>query len=172
MLPEIMVLVISNQRRLSSNDTYYTRSNQGVGTQVTFNFKGTFWNDNFGFVDNSLTATYEFKPVGSSGSAITGTTPITLTISGNNYSFSGILAGDASDDGFDVDKSYNVVITVSDELSSVQFNYVVIEGSPAIDLFGNCISLGDMYDEALGGRVQINGYRADEVILRSFTGTS
>lgn len=137
----------------------YERSNQGVGSQVTFKFNGTFWNNNFGQVANSITsAKYKFKKTGASTyePEINIDTSL-ISVSGNNYSFSGVLNGDGEDDGFDIESSYNVVITISDELDSVEFNYVVIEGSPAIDLVGNSISLGGMYNETLGGRIQLNG---------------
>lgn len=139
--------------------TDYERSNQGVGSQVTFKFKGTFWNNNFGNVTNTIKkATYKFKKTGASdyGSSINIDTSL-ITVSGNEFTFEEILAGDTEDNGFDIESSYNVVIKIEDELDYVEFNYVVIEGSPAFDLVGNCISLGGMYDEQVGGRVQIDG---------------
>lgn len=135
----------------------YSRSGQGVGTQVTFVFRGSFWKENFGQVNNELTATYRFKKTNESNWT-TGTSTISISSdTSGTFNYSGILAGDTSDNGFDVESSYNVEIIVSDKLSSVTYSYTIIEGSPAIDLYGNCVSLGSMYDEQLGGRVQING---------------
>ena len=143
----------------TKNSFSYERSNQGVGSQVTFKFDGTFWNKNFGQVANSITrATYKYKKTNAStySSDINIDTNL-ITINDNAYSFNHTLNGDSEDNGFDISSSYNLIITIYDELGSVDFNYVIIEGSPAIDLFGNCISLGGMYDEQVGGRVQIDG---------------
>ena len=141
---------------ITKNDNQpYSRSNQGVGKEVTFNFSGTWWNGNFGNVQNSLKANYTIYN-NKTKEEKEGTTTINITTNGDEYSFSGVLYGD-TDNGFDIESSYNVAITISDELSSATFNYVVIEGSPAIALYGNCVALGSPYDTAKGGRVQING---------------
>jgi hypothetical protein len=155
----------------TKNTFSYERSNQGVGSQVTFKFSGTFWNKNFGQVANSIKkATYKYKKTNASdySSDIDINTDL-ININDNNYSFNHTLNGDSEDNGFDIGSSYNVVVTIYDELGSVDFNYVVIEGSPAIDLFGNCISLGGMYDENLGGRVQINN---NGIVLYESTGSN
>lgn len=132
----------------------YVRSNQGVGEQVTFSFEGTWWNGNFGTVANSLEASYEIYNNRTKVST-TGETTINIVTNENEYSFSGVLYGDTNN-GFDIESSYNVSITIKDKLSETTFNYVVIEGSPAIALYGNCVALGGPYDETLGGRVQLN----------------
>ena len=136
----------------------YERSDEGVGTQVTFAFQGKFWNNNFGNVANEINANYKFKktkePEYGEEKVIDSSF---ISIDDNsNYSFSGILSGDnESDNGFDIESSYDVKIIVSDKLSKVEYNYTIIEGSPAVDLYGNCISLGSKYDESRGGRVQL-----------------
>lgn len=133
----------------------YVRSNQGVGEQVTFSFEGTWWNGNFGAVANALEASYEIYN-NKTKLSTTGTTAINIATNGNKYSFSGVLYGDTNN-GFDIESSYNVSITIKDKLSEATFTYVVIEGSPAIALYGNCVALGGPYNKSLGGRVQING---------------
>lgn len=156
-LVEKSVSLIGYQK-ISKGTSVYSRGDEGVGTQVTFEFNGKFWANNFGDVDNKVTATYKFKKTGETNDKyVKGTTEINVVTDENgNYNFSGILAGDTEEDsGFDVESSYDVVITVKDLLSSVDFTYVIIEGSPAMDLFGNSLALGGTYDEKLGGRVQI-----------------
>ena len=158
---------------ITSNNLSYSRSASGAGSQVTFNFEGTFWNNNFGNQNNSITAKYKFKKTTDSDYGAEINIPSnSITINNNNYSFSGVLAGDGTDNGFEVDHSYSVIITVSDKLSSTTFTYFVVEGSPAIDLYGNCISLGGMYNETLGGRVQINGKKVEDVFSTNETLTN
>lgn len=155
--------------KVAKGDFFAERSNEGVGTQVTFNFQGNFWNKNFGDVDNSLSAKYRFKKTGATeyGNEISIDSSLINVDENGNYSFSSILQGDLEEDnGFDIESSYNVEITISDELSSAVFIYTVIEGSPAVDLYGNCISLGAPYNENIGGRVQIGGKKYVENDLK------
>ena len=132
-----------------------SRNNQGVGNEVTFSFEGTFWNKSFGSVTNSLSANYSIYNQ-KTGVTTTGTSTITPTVNGNSYEFEDVLYGDTSN-GFDVDTKYTVTINISDSLSTAQFVYTIIEGTPAIALYGNKISLGAKYDTNLGGNVQLNG---------------
>lgn len=137
----------------------YERSNNGTGTQVTFMFSGSFWNKNFGAVQNSLSIKYKLKKTGATDYGEEKTIDSSLiTVDDNgNYYFNQILAGDMSEDnGFDIENSYNVSVTLNDQLSSVTFNYIVIEGSPALDLVGNCVALGGYYDETIDKKIQIN----------------
>lgn len=147
-------------KKVTKGEYFYERNNEGVGTQVTFTLQGKFWNKNFGSVDNELSIKYKFKKTGTNGDGeeIDIDSSLIEIDENGNYYFSQILEGDNADDsGFDIESSYNVTITVSDKLSSVEYNYTVIEGSPAIDLVGNCIALGAPYDESVGGRVQLDG---------------
>ena len=131
-------------------DNTCERNENGVGPQVTLSFSGTWWNNNFGVVDNTLTASYEFKKTTDSDYT-TGETDIILTTDGNKYSFEGIVKGDQEDNGFDISESYDIIVTVEDELSSVKIKYTLQAGEPAIALYKNKASLGAMYDESLGG---------------------
>lgn len=139
------------------------RSDDGIGSQVTFEFAGKFWNKKFGdnanAVTNTLSAKYKYKQLGASeyGEEITiNTSDIYISESGN-FSFNKILAGDSEDNGFDIQKSYSIVITIADELSSVEYTYIISEGSPAIDLVGNSIALAGYFDEDLDSKVQFYG---------------
>ena len=128
----------------------------GVSKETTLTFNGTWWNDDFGDVTNSLTATYKYKKIGES-SYITGTTPLTLTISGNNYSFTGFIAGDEGNNGFDINYSYDIQVIVEDELSSATFTAQLSSGIPHIAYAKDGISIMGKYNDVLGGALQIEG---------------
>lgn len=107
-----------------------------VGTQVNVEFEGTFWNDTFGNTTNGVVVWYRFKK-SSSSTWTQGTFTGSLTISGNNFSYSGPIRGDSSDNGFEVDDSYDIELIVFDELSYVTYSYQLIAGNPAIIVKGN-----------------------------------
>lgn len=107
-----------------------------TGTQVDVDFRGNYWNGNFGVDENTLKATYKYKTTNSSEWTELDFTE-TITTNENNYSYSGALKGDSEDNGFEIDNSYDIEITVSDGLSSVVFKYQLIAGSPAIKIKGN-----------------------------------
>ena len=156
-------------------DNTYERSDNGVGSQVTISFSGTWWNDNFGVVNNALTASYKYKK-STQNEYINGDTNINLSINGNKYSFNGLIKGDQDDNGFDISESYDIIVTIEDKLSSVEIKYTIPAGEPAIALYKNKASLGAMYNESLGG-TQIWGdlYKDGQTMLTPyvlFTGTS
>lgn len=151
-----------------------TRNQGGVGETVTLNYNGTFWNENFGVVQNTIEATYKYKKT-TDTTWTTGTTTINPTISNNNYSYSGIIAGDTTQHGFDIDDSYDIQVIVHDKLNGSTFSAILGTGKPAIAVYGNKVSLGDKYDTSLGG-IQlwgdiyvnggsINGYSTTERIV-------
>ncbi len=125
-----------------------------ITEQTKISFAGDVWTGSFGSVSNALSVTYEYKRTDLS-TWTTGTTTITPTISNGKYSFNGLIKGDTNN-GFDINYSYDVIVTVNDKLSSVQFTYLIQAGTPGIALYGNKVALGGKYDESLGG-VQVNG---------------
>ena len=150
-----------------------TRSQGGVGEDLTLNYNGTFWNGNFGNfqglqttgVDNvtNLIATYRYKKTTDS-TWTTGTTTINPTTNNNNYSFNGQVAGDTQSHGFDINSSYDFEVTISDSLSTTTFSAILGAGKPAIAIYGNKVALGDKYDTSLGGiqlwgDIYVNGNR-------------
>lgn len=119
-----------------------------VGESVTLTFNGTFWNDTFGDVHNSITnVTYRFKKT-TDQNWTTGVTSITPTTSGNNYSFTGGIAGDTAQLGFDAGSSYNIEVTVYDELSSTTFTTTLGSGTPNMAFYQDGVSFGGKYDES------------------------
>lgn len=134
--PVVKNLNVVNYVKLTADETQksYERQNN-VGTQTKITFGGTWWNDNFGLKDNTLTASYKYKIAGSSIWTDGGN--ITPIISGNNYSFDNYIRGDAPDNGFLVKNSYDLVVRVEDKLDYVEFVYQIIAGVPAMKIKGN-----------------------------------
>ncbi len=167
---ELIVYAIdsrSNQTRVSKalNVKAYTdlvkltqgaTREDGIGSQVTFDITGTYWNNSFGSVTNNVTATYRYRITGTT-TWTTGLTAITIVKSGANFSFNGVLRGDSSDNGFEIANGYEIEIIVSDKLTSKTFNCNISPSSPALEVYKNNVSLGGIYDEALDGRVQLLG---------------
>lgn len=133
-----------------------TRTN-GIDSETTLSFSGKFFNDSFGAVNNSLTITYEYKKT-SESTWTTGTTTITPTINGNNFSFSGLIAGDLEANGFDQQYSYNIRLIISDEITSIIYDGIVLgTGKPNLAIHREGVAINQPYDENLGGALQVNG---------------
>ena len=155
-----------------------TRSDNGVGKFVTLSFNGTFWNNNFGNVDNEISISYKYKKT-TDTEYIIGTTSIIPTIDGNNFSFNNLIAGDTDDNGFEINDSYDIIVTVTDKLSIVTYGGIIGAGSPAIAVYGNKASIGDKYDTSLGGtqfwgdiylnREKLNNKIVCDIILEDYT---
>lgn len=133
------------------------RDESGVGTNCTISFDGTFWNDTFGEVANTIDGfEYEFKKTESS-EWIKGTTKLTPTINGNNFTFNGSIRSNNTDYSWDLESAYNIKIKISDKLSSSEVNVVLNSGRPNLAIAKNGVAIMSKYDEDLGGYGQING---------------
>ena len=139
-----------NYEDIAITNTPSIARQSSTGEATTINIQGTFWNDTFGSVTNSLNVTYKYKVSGSSVTHTPGTTVITPTISNNTFTINQSILGDTNN-GFDADKSYEVVVTITDELSSYEIVMTLQAGIPAFAVYGNKMSIGDKYDETLGG---------------------
>lgn len=144
-----------------------------VTEQTKISFQGTFFNDKFGSntnaVQNALEVTYKYK-ITQDSNWTTGQTSIVPTVSGNNYSFEGLILGDTNN-GFDIANSYDIKVIVKDKLEEAEFTYQLIAGKPAMALFGNKVALGDKYNEELSDYdVQLwgNVYLKDEEVDTHF----
>lgn len=104
--------------------------------------------------NNTITATYKYKKTEDS-SYTNGTTNITPSSSNNNFSFADYIVGDIPT-GFEINNSYDVVVTVQDVLSTITYSFVLSSGIPAMSVKGNNVAIHGGYDEQLGG-TQING---------------
>lgn len=147
---------IKNYSALTIKNVTATRSNNGVGKSVTLSFNGTFWNSSFGSVTNSISSiVYKYKETTSS-TWVNGTTTLSVTASGSNWSGSASIKGDLGAEGFDITKSYDIRLQVSDRLLTKTFDLVLTSGTPAIAIYKNKVAIGRKYDSSLGGALQID----------------
>ena len=147
---------ISYEKPTIDSSSKIERNNGGVGTSATLTYSGSYWNNSFGDVTNSIqSVSYEFKPT-SSSTWITGTTDITPTFSNENFSFIGIVRSNASDYSFDIATSYDFRITIVDELTTTVYVFTPLaSGTPNIALSDNGTAIGMSYDETEGGAIQL-----------------
>lgn len=140
-----------------------TRSDGGVGNQVTLQFSGEWWNDNFGKVDNTIkTIEYYYKKT-TDNTWTKGNIAITADIKDNDFSGSAIIEGPSVNKGFDVSTAYNIKIVVTDALAtSNEYQTILGTGAPALAIYDNKVSIGLKYDEDLGGALQVKGEVVEE----------
>lgn len=138
------------------NNSSFKRDDNRVGDNGVLTLSGTFWNDNFGDASNSLSVSYRFKKSDSS-TWINGTTSIVPTVSENTFSFSGMLASDNVDTTWDLQSSYDLEITVSDELTTSITNYVLASAIPTLSLDKEGVGIMCQYDTSIGGGLQVYG---------------
>ena len=137
------------------------RNDNRVGANAILTLNGSVWNGSFGDVTNSITSvTYKFKKTNSS-QWITGTTTITPTISDNSFTFTGQIASDNLDTTWDLDSSYNIQVTINDELSNGTVEFVLNSAIPTISIDRNGVGIMCAYDSSIGGSLQVNGERID-----------
>ena len=136
----------------------------GVSEETTLTLKGTVWNNSFGNVTNSITSvTYKYRVMGSTSEYTTGVTTITPTVDNDgNFTFTGIIQGDTGS-GFDIANSYEVVVTVEDELSSIKYTFTLPSGKPHIAYHKNGISIMGAYNPENGGKLQIDGVNIEDL---------
>lgn len=148
--------IYKNYSQIVIKSVTATRSNNGVGENVTLSFNGTFWNNNFGQVTNTIKkVTYAYKETTESnfGNAI----ELTPTINNENFSGTISIQGNKGANGFSVEKSFNIRLTVTDELSTKTYDIVLGSGTPAIAIYKDNVAVGQKYDKSKGGKLQVNG---------------
>ena len=147
-----------------------TRSDGGVGNQVTLQFSGEWWNDNFGKVDNIIkTIEYYYKKT-TDNTWTKGNIAITADIKDNDFSGSATIEGPSVNKGFDVSTAYNIKIVVTDALAtSNEYQTILGTGAPALAIYDNKVSIGLKYDEDLGGALQVKGEVFKHGIVSSLT---
>ena len=126
---------------ITINQTSATISRtNNIDEETKISFEGTFWNSNFGKVNNSLSIAYKYRLKGSSNAYTTGVTTITPAISNNSFSVTDkAILGDTNN-GFDVSKSYEIIVEVSDKLSVNEIDYTLNPGKNAIEIVGNKVT--------------------------------
>ena len=143
-----------------------TRDSGGVGTNCTLKFDGTFWNNNFGKKANSIKIKYQLKKITES-TWVDGTTIITPTINGNNFSFQGLIARSKDDPSWEISESYNIKVIVTDELDTSFTETILINAVPNLALSQNGVAIMSKYNETLGGKLQVDGRRIDKPIIHN-----
>lgn len=140
---------------LTKGNITVTRQN-GSSEQTTLALNGKADLVDFGDVINSIQkAKFRYKITDSS--AWSNYNNITLTVDNDgNYSFNGLIQGDTNN-GFDVEHSYNIEVVISDELSSVTFTANLGSGIPNIALHKNGVGIMGKYDTSVGGLLQVAG---------------
>lgn len=147
---------------LDKTNSNVTRTSGGVGNMATLTYKGTIWNSSFGKVTNSIkTATYRFKKTNES-TWQTGDTNIKPTLNGNNFSFSGQIRSKNTDYSFDLESSYDIEITITDELSKATHSMVLGSAIPNIAMADNGVGIMGKYDETVGGLLQVGSKQVVE----------
>ena len=132
----------------------------GTSENVTLKIDGTYNVINFGKVTNTIkSAKYRYRVSDSSTWSDYQDLTINTSVNGENgsYSYDGLIMGDTSTKGFNVEKSYTIEVVVSDELSSVTFTANIGSGIPNIALSKNGVGIMGKYDESVGGDLQIRG---------------
>lgn len=70
------------------------------------------------------------------------------------FDFSGLIKGDLEALGFTLNKSFNIKVTISDELSTFSLETILNTGTPNLAIAKSGVSIGSKYDESVGGKVQ------------------
>lgn len=133
------------------------RNNNGSGTDCNLKFSGTFWNGSFGKVTNSIkSVTYQLKRTQDT-TWITGTTPVTLKITNNAFSFEGLIRSNNSNYSWNLGDNYNIKVIVTDELSTKEVETILISAKPNIAIAKKGVAINQLYDDNLGGDLQLCG---------------
>lgn len=149
-------LTIASYEPLVKGEIDVTRDgNINESTTLTYNgiMTKTLPNGN----QNTLSASYRYKKTNEENYT-TGLTNITSGIqidNDGNFDFEGLIRGDKQT-GFDINYSYNIIVEVSDALTTIQYSDTINSGIPAIAIKENNVSIHGVYDETLGG-TQLNG---------------
>lgn len=142
---------------INKQNSKIERDDNRVGDNAVLTLNGTLWNENFGDVVNSITSvTYRLKKTDSS-IWIDGTTTITPTITDNSFTFTGMIASDNQDTSWDLDSSYNVEVTIEDELSISTVSFVLNSAIPTMSLDKDGVGIMCAYDSSEGGSLQVDG---------------
>ena len=129
----------------------------GIGSEVTLIFNGSIWEGSFGAVLNEIVScSYKYKET-TSNTWINGTTVLNPVRSGKTFAFTGLIKGDLGANGFNINKSDNIQVIITDKLSTATYDYVLGSGKPGIAITKNGVAINGMYDENLQGGLQVNG---------------
>jgi hypothetical protein len=127
----------------------------GIGSNTTLSFNGIIWEGSFGNVLNTITScSYRYRET-TSNTWKNGQTVLKPTQNGKNFSFEGLIKGDLNANGFDVNKSYVIEVSITDKLTTSKYEFILGSGKPGIAITKNGIAINGMYNENIGGALQI-----------------
>ena len=162
--------LVSKQATNFINYSVVTKGNidvlrtNGVSEDVTLKINGTYSNIDFGQVVNSIkSAQYRYRIKGTN--EWSNYKNLSLTTSGNNFSYDGLIKGDTESLGFNISNSYDIEVLVKDELSEVTFTDTLGSGIPNLALHKNGVGIMGKYDENVGGKLQVGGKCYDKNIM-------
>ena len=151
----------SSQISLGSNLVLYfnqtlngtTEREDGIGTDTTLSFNGTFFNNKFGTdgVQNEIQSVTYYTSTDNSNWGDPYTIPVnSLTINGNNYSLSNYqIHLNGTSDGFPIGTRYYIKVTIQDKMRTGSFTGILVtDGKIAVDCYQD--SNGD-YHRGING---------------------
>ena len=154
------------------NNIIVSRQN-GISEITKLSVKGTVDLVNFGNITNSIKES-KFRYKISDSSEWSEYKNIKLTVGENgDFIFDDYILGD-TDDGFNIENSYNIEVMVKDELSTATFTANLTSGIPNIALHKNGVGIMGKYDTTEGGLLQIAGKKiyTEEVIYENYSGNT
>ena len=142
------------------------RTENGISRFIETTFEGSWWQGNFGAIDNDFHTEVYYRDVEEDNQwttldefvagakiALLDETKIDLSTP-NKFKYKGpisSLPSDEADKGFDINVAYDILIAVFDSIGNRVFAATVTYGEPAIAVYKNKAALGGPYDEQLGG---------------------
>lgn len=141
-----------------------TERENGIGTDTTLSFNGTFFNNKFGAdgVQNEIQSVKYYTSTDNSNWSSDYTIPVSnLTINGNNYSLSNYqIHLNGTSDGFPIGTRYYIKVTIQDKMRTGSFTGILVtDGKLAIDCYQD--SNGDYHRG-------INGLGDDDYALKVY----
>ena len=134
------------------------RRDNNVDNKTKLTVKGVWWPGNFGAADNALSSAYQYKVTSAEQYTDGGT--VSITITGEEWSFDGYLPGDLGIEGFDFQKSFSVVLNVTDAFTTAAANGIVDRGIPTMHMDKGGVGIGKIRENgALDVEGVINGTR-------------
>lgn len=130
---------------------------RGVSSETRLTIEGEIWNNNFGAIQNKITdCTYKYKKTNET-EYVDSNMQVTTIIKENKFTANVLIKGDLGTDGFDVQNSYNILITTKDKLKTSTFSLILGTGIPAMAIHKNGVAFGEPYNEEVGGHLQLDG---------------
>ena len=155
------LLIIWTDKSMTSTEQFneFLKTQKENGTPVTVQYNlATPYTVDLGIQDNL--DTYEGTTVISLEDELNPNMEINYVAKGEEgiglgkFDFSGLIKGDLEALGFTLNKSFNIKVTISDELSTFSLETILNTGTPNLAIAKSGVSIGSKYDESVGGKVQ------------------